>query len=282
MSLAEMNPVWFITGCSTGFGREMADLLLAGGNRVVATARNPAALSDFVSAYPETCLALKLDVTSGSDIAEAVEKAQLHFGAIDILVNNAGYGYLTSIEDGIEADYRAMFETNLFGAINLTRAVLPGMRQRRRGHIINLSSVGGFAGMPSSGFYSATKFGLEGFSEALAAEAGPLGISVTIVEPSAFETDFSGRSLRMTESIRDDYRPSIGAVFDSMGSGSRKKGDPRRGAQAIIDMVRMENPPLRLPLGSAAIGLARMKVESFTRDIDAGEAVARAADFPDH
>jgi NAD(P)-dependent dehydrogenase (short-subunit alcohol dehydrogenase family) len=280
MSSVGSNPVWFITGCSTGFGRQLVDLLLADGRQVVATARDPGTLDEFVSKYPDSCLALKLDVTSIDDIAMAVEHGQQHFGAIDVLVNNAGYGYLSSIEDGNEQDFRAMFETNLFGAINLTRQVLPGMRQRKRGHIVNISSVAGFTGMPSSGYYSASKFALEGFSEALAVEVAPLGISVTIVEPSAFETDFSGRSLRKTDAIGADYQTTTGAVLDRLKRGARMQGDPRRGAKAIIDMVQSESPPMRLLLGANAVALARMKIEKFTQDVDAGEQVAKAADYP--
>jgi NAD(P)-dependent dehydrogenase (short-subunit alcohol dehydrogenase family) len=185
---------WLITGCSTGFGRELARVLIARGETVFATARKPEALDDIVRGH-DNARALKLDVTSAQDIQAAVAEAR-KAGGVDVLVNNAGYGYLTSVEEGDEQGYRAQFETNVFGLIAMTRAVLPSMRERGSGHIVNIASVGGLVGNPGSGYYAATKFAVVGFSEALSKEVGPLGVKVTVVEPGPFRTDWAGRSLQ--------------------------------------------------------------------------------------
>ena len=186
-------PVWFITGCSTGFGRELAKLVLERGWRVLATARNPQQIQDLVAGTDGRGLALKLDVTDSAQVIEAVKKAEATFSKIDVLVNNAGFGYMAAVEEGEDEEVRAMFETNFFGLVEMTKAVLPGMRRRRSGHILNISSIGGFVGFPSSGYYNATKFAVEGLSEALAKEVEPLGIKVIIVEPGPFRTDWAGR-----------------------------------------------------------------------------------------
>src|SRR4051812_25957306 len=188
------NRTWLITGCSTGFGRALAELLIARGERVFATARRVEQLAELVDGHANAH-ALTLDVTSSADIAAAVAAVEAA-GGIDVLVNNAGYGYLTAFEEGDEAGYRAQFETNLFGLIAMTKAVLPGMRARGSGHIVNIASVGGLVGNPGSAYYAATKFGVVGLSEALSKEVGPLGIKVTVVEPGPFRTDWAGRSLQ--------------------------------------------------------------------------------------
>jgi NAD(P)-dependent dehydrogenase (short-subunit alcohol dehydrogenase family) len=184
--------VWFITGCSTGFGRELAKQLLARGNRVVVTARNPKALTEF--AGMENALVQRLDVTDAAQIATAVQAAETRFGHIDVLVNNAGIGYFAAVEEGQDDEIRRMFDINLFGLAAMTRAVLPGMRQRRQGFIVNFSSIGGLRSFPAIGWYNATKFAVEGLSEALWQEVEPLGIRVMLVEPSGFRTDWAGRS----------------------------------------------------------------------------------------
>src|SRR6202167_6432658 len=186
---------WLITGCSTGFGRELALAVLARGWHAAVTARNPADIADIVAAQPERSLALKLDVRERGQIAEAVEETEARFGAIDVLVNNAGYGYRAAVEEASEQDVRELFDTNFFGLVFMTQAVLPGMRARRHGHVVNISSVAGRMAFPGSGYYSASKFAVEGMSDALRKELKPLGISVMVVEPSGFWTDFSGRSL---------------------------------------------------------------------------------------
>ncbi len=188
------TPVWFVTGCSTGFGRQIVHAVLARGWRVVATARNPASLVEFTT-NPKVLVAA-LDVTIPAQITAVVAQAEATFGRIDVLVNNAGYGYLSAVEEGEDDEIRAMFETNFFGLANVTTAVLPSMRARRHGFVVNISSVGGLVGFPGIGFYNATKFAVEGVSEALAKEVGPLGIKVIIVEPGPFRTDWAGRSLK--------------------------------------------------------------------------------------
>ena len=201
--------VWFITGCSTGFGRELAKAVLARGERVVATARNVEQVQDFEQSGPELARALPLDVTDLGQVSEAVDHALDAFGRIDVVVNNAGYGSMGAVEEVHEEEIRRQFEVNVFGVLNVTRAVLPHMREMQSGHVVNISSVGGFVGVPGFGIYNGTKFAVEGISEALAQEIEPLGIRVTIVEPGAFRTDWAGRSLAAAPEI-EDYRETVG------------------------------------------------------------------------
>ena len=205
------QPVWFITGCSTGFGRELAKLVIARGWRAVVTARDRAKVADLAEGATDRVLALALDVTDPSQIAQAVSETSKQFGRIDVLVNNAGYGYQSSIEEGEEDKIRAQFDANVFGLFALTRAVLPLMRAQRAGHVLNVTSVAGLVGFPASGYYAATKHAVEGLSDALAAEAGPLGIKVTCIEPGPFRTDWAGRSLIQTPSTIPDYAETAGA-----------------------------------------------------------------------
>ena len=193
---ANDKPVWLITGCSTGFGRELAAILIGRGYRVAATARDPAKIADLVRGHGAAALAQKLDVDKPAEVAAAVKAATEKFGRIDVLVNNAGYGYLSAVEEGEDEEIRAMFETNVFGLAAMTRAVLPVMRAQKSGAIVNISSQGGFIGFPGTGYYNATKFAVEGLSEALAKEVASFGIKVLIVEPGPFRTDWAGRSLK--------------------------------------------------------------------------------------
>ncbi|MCW1384080.1 oxidoreductase [Novosphingobium sp. KCTC 2891] len=261
------DDVWFVTGASRGFGRALAEDLLQRGARVVATARHPIVLSDLEELYGDRVLALRLDVTAPAEIATAVERAERHFGRIDVLVNNAGYGYLAAVEEGEEAEVRALFETNFFGLAGVTRAVLPGMRRRRRGTIVNISSGGGFVGLPGSGYYAATKFAIEGLSEALDRELEPLGLRVLIVEPGSFRTGWAGRSLRQSPVFIPDYEPTAGhrrrAVVANHG---RQRGDPVLAARAIIAAVTSEHPPLRLVLGGDALANIRGKLDRVAAD----------------
>ncbi|MFA5630208.1 MAG: oxidoreductase [Porticoccaceae bacterium] len=282
MTESNKERVWLISGCSTGFGRDLAELVLAKGEKVVATARNPDTIAHLAEGHEARCLVLPLDVTRGDQIEAVVAAALDKFGHIDVLVNNAGYGYLAPIEEGDEAEYRKVFETNVFGLIALTRAALPGMRERRRGHIINLSSVAGFVGFASSGFYAGTKFAVEGISESLAAEVKPFGIAVTIVEPSAFRTDFTVRSLQATASTITDYAATADSVIGNLvENAATHKGDPKRGVAAIYETVNAPEPPLRLMLGSDAVKLAKMKIASWSEEVAKGEAIAASADYPD-
>jgi NAD(P)-dependent dehydrogenase (short-subunit alcohol dehydrogenase family) len=281
--MAQQNaPVWFITGCSTGFGRELAKRTLERGYRVVITARDLKKVEDLAANAKDQALVLKLDVNNPAEVKEAVKKAEALFGGIDVLVNNAGYGYLGAVEECEEKEVRAMFETNFFGLSNMIHAVLPNMRKRRKGHIVNISSIGGLVGFPSVGYYNATKFAVEGLSEALAKEVEPLGIKVLIVEPGPFRTDWAGRSLMQATSEIADYAQTSGARRKQMAAYSgTQPGDPVRAVDAIIKAVESNAPPLRLLLGKMALTTAREKLTSLQRDFDAWEKTALGADFPD-
>ena len=275
------TPVWFITGCSTGFGRELATVLLAQGKRVAVTARNPADVQDLVEGRDGQAIALALDVTDADQIATAVAVAERHFGRIDVLVNNAGIGYFGAVEESEEAEVRQMFEINFWGLADVTRAVLPGMRARRSGHVVNVSSIGGLRAFPAVGYYNATKFAVEGLSEALALEVGPLGIGVTLVEPSGFRTDWAGRSANESPVTIDDYAETAGKNrSDIRGYSGQQPGDPTKAAEAIVRAVEADEPPLHLLLGVGALRGARGKLEALRKDFDAWEETTVGADAP--
>jgi len=272
--------VWLVTGCSTGFGRELARVLLQRGNSVVVTARNPATLDEF--ATMKNALVAALDVTVPAQIADVVRQAESRFGRIDVLVNNAGYGYLAAVEEGEDAEVRAMFETNVFGLANMTQAVLPGMRKRGHGHVVNISSMGGLIGFPGIGYYNATKFAVEGLSEALAKETAHLGIKVTVVEPGPFRTDWAGRSLKTPKTAIADYAQSAGARRAAIqGYSGTQPGDPVRAAEAIILAVESPEPPLHLVLGRPAYEAATAKFKEFAAEMDKWRDVSLGADFTD-
>ena len=276
------SSTWLITGCSTGFGRELARAVVARGYRAVVTARNPHQVEDLVAGHRDRTLALRLDVTDPAQVAESVRRAEERFGGIDVLVNNAGIGYFAAVEESDEAEVRRMFEINFFGLARMTRAVLPGMRKRRSGHIINIASICGLAAIPSLGDYSATKFAVEGLSECLALEVGPLGIRVTLVEPSGFRTEWAGRSAK-DGSAREiaDYDATAGAARRALRDLSGKQpGDPVRAAHAIIQAVESPNPPLHLLLGKDALRMARENLDALRGTFDAWEKVTVGADFP--
>jgi NAD(P)-dependent dehydrogenase (short-subunit alcohol dehydrogenase family) len=276
------NPVWFITGCSTGFGRELAQLVLRRGWRAVVTARDASRVQDLTQGHEDRALALSLDVTSNDDIAAAVKEAESRFGAIDVLVNNAGYGYQSSIEEGDEAEIRAQFDTNVFGLAAMTRAVLPGMRARRRGHIVNISSQAGFIGYEGSGYYAATKHAVEGLSDALSKEVAPLGIKVTCVEPGPFRTDWAGRSLQQRRPTISDYQSTVGARLEATANYSGKQpGDPVRAVEAIVTAVEADNPPKHLVLGSIALDGIRNKLKETLAEVEAWADTSRGADYPE-
>jgi len=275
------KPVWFITGCSTGFGRELAKMILEKGWNAVVTARKPEQVADLVKGYENNALLLKLDVTDKDQIAKAIAETEAKFGKIDVLVNNAGYGYFTSIEEGEEDKIRAQFETNFFGLVNMTQAVLPGMRKNKSGHIINFSSIGGIRAFTATGFYHATKFAVEGLSESLSQEVAPLGIKVILVEPGPFRTDWAGRSTARTETQLDDYKETVGKRMAASLQGSGKQaGDPVRGCQAIIDAVQSDKPQLRLLLGEMAYNLAIEKLGILKSNFESLKLESIGADFP--
>jgi len=276
-----MNKVWLITGCSTGFGRELAKLVLKSGYKAGVASRNIADVKDIVEAYPDTAIAIKLDVTKADEIKSSVQQVLQKFGQIDVLVNNAGIGYFGAIEESEEAEVRRMFEINFFGLANMTKEVLPLMRTRRSGNIVNIASIGGIVAFPAVGFYNATKFAVVGYSEALAKETAHLGIKITIIAPSGFRTDWAGRSANNSPVVIDDYATTAGANKNNIrGYSGNQPGDPVRAAEAIVKAVEAENPPLHLLLGVAALKGAKNKLEELRKDIDTWEQTTVGADFP--
>jgi NAD(P)-dependent dehydrogenase (short-subunit alcohol dehydrogenase family) len=277
-----MKKVWFITGCSTGFGRSLAAEVLKQGYRAVVSSRKLADVEDITAAYADTALALALDVTKPAEIDAAVKAAMDKFGVIDVLVNNAGIGYFGAVEESEEEEVRRMFEINVFGLANMTQAVLPIMRVQRSGHILNIASIGGLRSFPSVGFYNATKYAVDGLSEALSKETEGLGIKVTIIAPSGFRTDWAGRSANNSKIVIEDYAETAGKNKESIRNYSgNQPGDPHRAALAMIKVVESENPPLRLLLGAAALRGARLKLEELKKDFDTWEETTVGADFPE-
>ena len=273
--------VWFITGCSTGFGRELAKQLLENDYRVVVTARDKSKIQDLTDINKDNALGLSLDVNDAAQVTETVAEAEKHFGRIDVLVNNAGFGYFGAIEESDEAEVRSMFETNFWGLSAMTRAVLPKMRERKSGAIVNISSIGGSVAFPSVGYYNATKFAVNGFSEALQKEVKPLGINVIIVQPSGFRTDWAGRSANDATEKIGDYSETAGATQSMIrGYSGNQPGDPVRAAKAMIEAVEAENPPHHLLLGVAALKGARQKLDELKADYDANAETSEGADFP--
>lgn len=276
-----MSKIWFITGCSTGFGRELAKHVLASGDFAVVTARNADQILDIVGDYPEQSIALKLDVTNKEELIEAYNESIKRFGQIDVLVNNAGIGYFGSIEESDETEIRKMFEVNFFALAEVTRIFLPGMRARRSGHIVNISSIGGLVAFPAVGFYNATKFALVGYSESLAKELDPLGIKVSIICPSGFRTDWAGRSANEAKNTIADYETTAVKNQSAIrGYSGNQPGDPKRAALAIVKAVNDANPPLHLLLGAAALKGATNKLLELKLDFDTWEATTTGADFP--
>ena len=278
-SLVTEPPVWFITGCSTGFGFELAKQAIEHGYRTVVTARDPSKLQDFGAT--DKVLVLKLDVTEPEQAADAIKATEARFGHIDVLVNNAGIGYFAAVEESEEDEVRKMFDVNVFGTGRMIWAVLPGMRKRRSGCIVNLSSLAGLRGFPSMGYYNASKFAVEGLSAALRQEVEPLGVRVMVVEPSGFRTDWAGRSANESAQQIDDYMATAGKVRETVRASSGKQpGDPVRAAKAIVAAVASGKPPHHLLLGNDAFDGAMARLEHLREDFAAGEEVARAADFP--
>ncbi len=278
--MSTTNKVWFITGCSTGFGRELAKQTLAKGFNVVVTARKSADVVDIVAAYPETALSISLDVTVPQQIKDAVQTAITRFGRIDVLVNNAGIGYFAAVEESEEEEVRRMFEINFFGLAHMTNEVLPYMRKQSSGHILNVASIGGLRSFPAVGFYNATKYAVDGLSEALSKEVAPLGIKVTVICPSGFRTDWAGRSAKNTSIRIEDYASTAGKnMSDLRGYSGNQPGDPVKAALAMIQVTETENPPLRLLLGAAALKGARIKLEELKKDFDDWAEVSEGADF---
>ncbi len=277
-STSDKQLVWFITGCSTGFGRELAKQTLERGYQTVVTARNVDDIKD-LAADPNS-IALKLDVTDRGQAEKAVKAAIDKFGRIDVLVNNAGIGYFAAVEESEEDEVRKMFDVNVFGLSRMIHLALPGMRKQRSGYIVNISSLAGICTMPSLGYYNATKFAVEGLSGALAKEVEPLGIKVMVVEPSGFRTDWAGRSADESKHQIDDYRPTAGEARQHLRALSGKQaGDPVRAAQAIIEAVESGSPPQHLLLGNQSFDGAMAKLKELKQDFAAVEEIARGADY---
>lgn len=275
------DAVWLITGCSSGIGRVLAQTALQRGFRVALTARNPTTLTELQAQYPQRSIALALDVTRADQVRQVVAEVERHFGGIDVLVNNAAYGYLAAIEEGEDAEVRAMFETNFFGALAMVKAALPGMRARGGGHIINVSSQAGLVSNPGTGYYSSTKFALEAMTEALSREVKSFGIRVSAIEPGPFRTDWSGRSLRQTATPIDAYADTVGARRALVAAVDGKQpGDPQRAAEAIIRVAEMAEPPLHLLLGRIVLDSYRAKLAEMEQLLDAWEEVTLGADYP--
>lgn len=270
--------VWFITGAARGLGSALVKQALAIGDEVVAAARRPDEVA--VSADPDRCLRVALDVTSEQQAQEAVASALARFGRIDYLVNNAGASLLGAVEEASAQEVEEVFSTNLFGVLNVTRVVLPIMRAQGFGRIVNIGSMGGFAQSPGWGIYGATKFALEGVTEALAAEVGPLGISATVVELGSFRTEFLGGSLRSTRITIDDYASTVGPVRNASASrNGSQTNDPIKGAAAIIQAVTSGAPPLRLPLGLDAVATVERKVERVRAELEVWRALSESTTF---
>ena len=272
--------VWLITGCSTGIGREIARAVLARGERAAVTARKPDAVADLVADHPGRALALALDVTDRAQIAAAVAATERAFGAIDMLVNNAGYGYMAALEEGEDAEVRKLFDTNYFGVVDLIKAVLPGMRARKRGHVINMSSMTGLVTNPPNIYYSCTKYALEALTEGLAKEVAPFGIRVTAIEPGAFRTDWATRSMQESATSMPEYAETVGARKQLIKlAGDKLPGDPRRIADAVLMISELEEPPLHLLLGRDVLAAFRQKLADWQASIDKWESVSRDVNF---
>jgi NAD(P)-dependent dehydrogenase (short-subunit alcohol dehydrogenase family) len=261
-------PTWLITGCSTGLGRALADAVIGAGHNAVVTARDATKVADLADAAPDRVLPIALDVTRPDQVGSAVQQAQERFGGVDVLVNNAGYGYRAAVEEGDDAEVRTLFETHFFGAVALIKAVLPGMRARRSGAIVNISSIGATVTPVGSGYYAAAKAAVEGLSGALRGELAPLGISVTVVEPGAFRTDFAGRSLVQSAAAIDDYAGTAGQrrkENDTMDGN--QAGDPAKAGAAILKAIESSEPPAFLLLGPDALALYRYTADARTSEI---------------
>jgi NAD(P)-dependent dehydrogenase (short-subunit alcohol dehydrogenase family) len=279
MGISEKK-VWLITGCSKGLGYSLAEAVIKQGYCAVVTARNVDALMPLIELAPERVQAMSLDVNSDLQVLDAVRVAIERFGRIDVLVNNAGYGLAGAVEEVSDAEAREQMETNVFAVLKLTRAVLPHMRRQKSGHILNISSAAGFVATPGLGLYNASKFALEGFSEALAQEAAHLGIKVTIIEPGPFRTDWAGPSLATPNKLIPDYADTAHKTIQTLnGYSGKQAGDPQKAAKAMIMVVESVRPPMRLPLGEMAVTRIRSKLASMSAELDAWEIVSLDTSF---
>ncbi len=278
--MIQESKIWFITGISSGLGKALANAVLANGDTVAGTFRQAEQADAFTASQPERALGVVMDVTQPDQIAAAFTTLTNRFGRLDVLVNNAGFGFVGAVEEASLAEVREVFEANVFGALAVTQAALPMLRQQLSGHIVQISSHSGFKASAGFGIYNASKFALEGFSEALADEIKPLGIKLSIVQPGPFRTSFAGSSLHQAETIISDYDQTAGVFRQRLASvNGVQEGDPEKAAQAIIQLVQSENPPLRLPLGKIATQTIAAKLDSVRADLEAGRETAVGAVF---
>lgn len=280
MKPLDNRKIWFITGISSGLGKALAEAVMQQGDFVIGTFRQPQQVSDFNTAHAGQGVGVELDITQTEQIERAFQQVKEQFGRVDVLVNNAGFGFVGAVEEASEVEIRAVFKANFFGSLALTQAFLPLFRQQKNGHIVQISSHSGMKGFPGMGIYSASKFALEGVSEALADEVAPLGIRLTIVEPGPFRTDFAGAGLGQATRQIADYDSTAGAMRQRMAQvNGRQEGDPAKAAAAIIQISQLANPPRRLPLGKIAINTITAKIDSVRVDLNNWRETAEKAVF---
>lgn len=278
--MTDATKTFFITGVSTGLGRALAEAALADGHRVAGTVRTAQARAAFEALQPGRAFPFLLDVSDTHAVPRVVTEVEADVGPIDVVVNNAGYGFDGLIEEGSLVDLRRQLDVNVIGAVAVIQAVLPYLRRRRRGHVVNVTSMGGLTAFPGFGFYHASKFALEGVTEALRQEVAPFGIAVTAVEPGRFRTDWSGRSMLRAPRRIADYDATYDPIRASRAQGhDTRPGDPRKAARAILELVRSPNPPGHLLLGDDALQLVRAKLDALTAEIRTWEALTRSTDF---
>lgn len=275
-----MSRTWLVTGCSSGLGRAIAEEVLLAGDKVVVTARRRETVEDIAAEHPGRALALSLDVTDQASIDKAAEAAQEWSGGIDVLVNNAAYGLYCAVEEADDGEILSLFDTNVFGLVRVIRAVLPGMRSRETGTIINVGSVAGVVGGPGNGFYAASKFALEALSEALRAELAPHGVRVILLEPSGIRSDFHGRSYKRAKRGIEAYATTAGRQIDAyLSLDGRQPGDPHRMARVMIELAGSDQPPLRVALGASSVDRIRTKLKSMLISLEEQEELSRSVDF---
>ena len=274
------NKIWFITGISSGLGKALAEAVIKKGDFVFGTFRKPKQVQAFNEKYANKAMALQVDITNAGQINAAFETIKNKFGRLDVLVNNAGYGFSGAVEEASDEEVRAVFDANFFGTLQVTNAALPVLRRQKSGHVFQISSHGGIKAFPGFGVYNASKFALEGASEAMAVELGPLGIKTTIVEPGPFRTGFAGSSFKEAKKRIADYDGTAGMFRQKIKAvDGKQEGDPAKAALAIIQVCESENPPLRLILGKVAIGTISAKLASVKNDLEAWREVSEGAVF---
>lgn len=276
----QKNKIWFITGISSGLGKALAQTVIDNGDFVIGTFRNQTQVDVFNNAHKGDAFALKMDITKPNEVEKGFQILENQYGKIDILVNNAGFGFAGAVEETSDVETRAIFEANFFATLNITKRALPMMRKQGKGQIIQISSHGGIKAFAGFGIYNASKFALEGFSEALAQEVAPLGIHLTIVQPGPFRTGFADAAFQEAALKINDYENTAGAFRERMRAvNGTQEGDPAKAATAIFDLSKMAQPPLRLPLGKVPLTTIQMKLDSVKNDLENARSVAESVVF---